>query len=93
MIAVTQKDNFTVIDFSTLEDWNSFDKILSLLKEHFDAKIVEQIEGPESRVCFINIHDHIFSLHNNPYGNYLKPRNSASNKLIQELLPKFKEIF
>lgn len=88
MVNINQNNGISILDFCDLESWESFDEIISILKSKYDVQIVEENDGPESRVWFINIDGYSFSLHNNPYGNYLKPRNAASDEYLNRILPK-----
>jgi hypothetical protein len=66
-----------------MEDWDDFDKILEKFKSAFLLKIMEAIDGPESRVWQIELDQFPMSLHNNPYGNYLKATEQKSIEYLR----------
>ncbi|HEY8401151.1 MAG TPA: DUF3630 family protein [Cytophagaceae bacterium] len=87
MIRLRQSENDLLLDFDDYEDYDSFDEIIEKLKKQFRIHITEQIDGPESRVWRFRLEDREFSLHNNPYGNYLKASTESSKAKLKEILP------
>ena len=71
-LTIRKEKNISIIDFNLLEDWESFEIIIDKLKSFFHANVIEEIDGPESRIRFMRIKNAEFILINNPYGNYLK---------------------
>jgi len=93
MISVRESDNDLFVDFNDHEDYDSFDDIISLLKKYFTIQVLEQLDGPESRVWKMLIENVPISLHNNPYGNFLKATTQESKEKLRSLLPKIKIYF
>lgn len=93
MISLRESDNALLVDFDDYESYEAFDEIVVKLKQLFKVTIEEELDGPESRVWKLSIDKHPFSLHNNPYGNYLKASTEDSKKKLNALLPKLKEGF
>lgn len=93
MVKIREHRGTEVLDFIDLEDWEDFDKIFDILKKKFTIELVEQIDGPESRVWIMTIDGLDFSLHNNPYGNYLKPRGKESESFLQKMTPLLMQFF
>lgn len=84
-ITLREEDNALMADFKVLENWDSFDEIISLLKSRYRVEIEAQLDGPDSRVWMIKINGVSISLHNNPYGNFLKGRSGESKELIRQI--------
>jgi hypothetical protein len=93
MIIANEEDAKYIIDFCDEEDWDGFDNIIIKLKKEFDAKVLEKIDGPESRIWYLEIEGFHLSLHNNPYGNYLKADSSESIRYLKDTIEKFKVVF
>lgn len=92
---ITHRENASgyMIDFGDNEDWNGFDKIMIRLKKEFNAAVIEKNDGPESRVWHIKIDGVPLSLHNNPYGNYLKATSVEAIDYLKTNIEKFRIIF
>ena len=84
---------FPEIEFETLNSWNSFDDIISILSSKTPIQIIERIDGPESRICTFSLNGYMFVLTNNPYGNSIRSKEENQDELINEYLPIFKHLF
>lgn len=94
MITTRINDNCLLVDFDKYyEDWDAFEVIAAKLNDFLGAKVIYKADGPESRVWLININGEQISLHNNPYGNYLKAESAQSQIVLQNMLPKLNELF
>jgi hypothetical protein len=93
MVTVREIDDSFVIDFSDLEDYDDFDVLVEKLKEKFDVKIREKLDGPESRVWKLQMDGFILSLHNNPYGNYLKASSPEAISFLKSTIEQISVIF
>jgi hypothetical protein len=86
MITVRDTNKDFIIDFDTLESWDDFETIMDILRKSYDVKVINQIDGPDSRVWDIKLDNFLFSLHNNPYGNYLKAKEPSSIQYLKDTL-------
>jgi hypothetical protein len=93
MITDREDANSYMIDFADNEDWEGFDKIVLKLTKEFNAIVIEKNDGPESRVWRLEIEGIPLSLHNNPYGNYLKASSPESISYLKETIDKFRIVF
>jgi hypothetical protein len=86
MITTRNTDDNFIVDFDTLEGWDDFEKIIEILKRSYDVKIINKIDGPESRLWDIQLDGFLYTLHNNPYGNYLKANNIKAIQYLKDTL-------
>ena len=87
-ITVIEKQEYLLVIFNKLEDYEDIHKIGDLLESEFGMTISKKIDGPDSRVWHINHKEEEFMLINNdPYGNFLKVKSPTGRKLITSLLP------
>jgi len=93
MIASREDGDSYIIDFCDLEDWNGFERIFDLLSEKFIVEIRNKIDGPESRIWHFDMDGVPVSLHNNPYGNYLKGASAESVDYLKGVIDKIRFIF
>ena len=93
MITQREEKDVFIIDFFEQENWDAFDNIIKTLKEKFDIEIIEKSDGPDSRIWDLLIDGVPLSLHNNPYGNYLKATSPESINYLRESIEKFKIVF
>lgn len=64
------KENYELI-FKTLESYDDFEIILNNFQSWFNAKVLEQVKGPDARYAFVKIEKNTLKLWNDPYGNTL----------------------
>lgn len=93
MIIAKEEETRYIIDFCDIENWDGFDEIILKLKKEFNAIVIEKIDGPESRIWFLDIDGIRLSLHNNPYGNYLKANSPESISYLRDKIDKFRVVF
>lgn len=93
MITDREDTNSYMIDFNDHEDWNGFDYIISRLKDELNAKVLQQNDGPDARVWHLEVEGVLLSLHNNPYGNYIKASSPTSIIYLKNTINKLKSIF
>jgi hypothetical protein len=86
MITIRNTNENFIIDFDTLESWDDFENIIEILKKSYDLKVTNKLDGPESRIWDIELDGLLYSLHNNPYGNYLKAVNPKSIQYLRDTL-------
>ncbi len=87
-----EKDSY-IIDFCDKEDWDAFDYIIKTLKTKFNARVINKLDGPESRIWDLDIEGVPLSLHNNPYGNYLKATSFEARDYLKNTYEKFSIFF
>lgn len=74
-----------IADFKTLEDWEAFEVIANTIIEKLNAQVKEKLDGPDARVWVFRVNDIDFSLHNNPYGNYLMATTEPSKEILKQI--------
>lgn len=73
------------VDVVATQDWDGFDALASYLVNQHAAKVVEQLDGAESRVWTFSVDGAEFSLHHNPDGNYLKATEPCAQSALLEI--------
>ena len=63
---------FPELDFTDLNSWEAFNEILTILERDFQIKVLQQTEGPESRLCTFEMQGYKFLLCNEPDGNSIR---------------------
>ncbi|GAB2699020.1 hypothetical protein GCM10027037_24310 [Mucilaginibacter koreensis] len=86
-----KEEDALVMDFYTLDSWDDFEHIISLLEQYFKAKVIERVDGPESKFVVVIIDKCEMTLINNPYGNTLKAFNINAFKVLQEIYDRWSE--
>ncbi len=71
-LIIIEKEDSTQLHFNVLESWDDFEVIVNLLIDKYNFKIISKLDGPESRIWVATKKDIRVSIHNNPYGNYIK---------------------
>ncbi len=79
----SEKD--TILDFVEFQEWESFEKIVTILKERYNAIPILNAEGPESKVWEFLIDDIQLRLFNNPYGNFIKGSTEEQKNLLMRI--------
>ena len=78
-----------ILDFNSMEDWDSFEIIAGKIIEILNGIVVEKIDGPDSRVWFIDSDGTQLILVNNPYGNFLKAQDDKAKVLLHKIVKQF----
>lgn len=69
-LAVSRTSRGREIFVPAVGGWDGFDQLRVFLIKHYAASVVEQIDGPDARVCRLRIADCDITIEfDDPYGN------------------------
>lgn len=85
-VSVFKISNLECISFNNYEYWEGVDEILTILKNNFNVIVIEDLEGPDSRIIKFNIDDNIYLLQYDSYGTILKPNTSKAVEFMKVMI-------
>lgn len=86
VVVVSRYKDLLQCDITAVPDWEGFDKIIQFLQNHYQAKIIMQADGPDARICRLDVRNQVLELqHEDPYGNTLIATSPSAEKLLQSV--------
>ncbi len=74
------------VTFSVVNDWDSFDKLVTFVESHYSAKALTKADGPDARKWILVSNGIKFELvHDDVYGNYFLAPTEESEQLVLEI--------
>lgn len=74
------------VDICAVPGWDGFDKLIQSLKNEYDIEIIDCIDGPDARMCVLEVGGLEFELrHEHPYGNTIVATTPASESIVTEI--------
>ena len=76
------------LNFNEYNYWESIEDIIQIVKQNYNIKITDFIDGPDSRICKLKINNYNYSLIYNSYGSYLKSLDEIGDAFLYEIYNK-----
>lgn len=80
------------LDFNQYDYWESLEELVEIVKDRFDVQVLEEIEGPSSRVLKLEVNNEVLSLQYDSYGSFLRSLSRDTDSLLQEIKSHFENI-
>lgn len=85
VLYIKESDGYRVI-VNAIEDWEGFEKLAKYLEIHYQAKLLESIDGPDARRWTFSIGGvEIELIHSDGYGNYFCSSTDIGEELINKI--------
>ena len=66
--------------------WEDFEKILAFLIKEYNSIIIDDLNGPDARVCTLNADGQIFKLiFDDPYGTEIVSTSIESDPIVKKI--------
>ncbi len=71
---------------AAVPDWEGFDKLVQFLTKHYGAEVVESVDGPDARRCWMEVREHVLEIeHEDPWGNTIVAPTEAAEPVLQQV--------
>lgn len=84
-VVVSKADGYWEADIVPIADWDGFDSLAQYLVQVQHARVLEQLDGPDSRVWKFELKGAKLAMHNNPYGNTLRAYDDTGKAILSEI--------
>ncbi len=82
-----------VYDILNFEYEDEMDTICKILATKYPLSIIEKLEGPGTTLWKLKISDNDFSLVNDNWGNFLRPKNDNAINFIEQEMDVINRLF
>lgn len=67
-------------------DWEGFDKFVRFLEKHYDASVLDTLDGPDARRCILQVGGAVVEVqHEDPWGNVLVAVDKEAEETIRRI--------
>ena len=69
-----------------IPDWDGFKKLVRFLKEHYQGRVLDSVDGPDARRAVLEIRGQRLEVqHEDPWGNSIFSLSPQSHELLREV--------
>jgi len=84
-LSFSNRDGKTSLNFNNYDYWESLEDILEILNKFYNVNVIEELEGPDSRILKIQINGNDYSLQYDSYGSFLKSNFSLEDEFLKKI--------
>ena len=88
-LSFSKRGGNLTLNFNNYDYWESLDDILIILKDIYNVEVIEELDGPDSRIFFIKINEISYSLQYDSYGAFLKSDSILGDDFLKEIQMSF----
>jgi hypothetical protein len=82
----TDKHGVTRYFIQGSESWDDFPNIVNKVQQALDTSVVEQVDGPDSRLCILSVGGYeIAFVHDDMFGNFFFTQDTGAKEAIQAI--------
>ncbi len=69
-----------------IPDWEGFDKLVSFLERHYEASVLDTINGPDARRCRLQVGGSTVEVqHEDPWGNVVVAVDREADEIVRRI--------
>ncbi|RCS58040.1 hypothetical protein [Parvibium lacunae] len=85
-VVILERGNGIVdVDVPAVSGWDGFDKLFLFLKNEYQARAINTIDGPDARKWVIEIEGHSIKICHDDYGNSIHSLAEESADLVRRI--------